>query len=466
MRKRENTGKIVAYLTAATAVLAVVLTLAMAGPAPGAVTTVRFEGEAMSLRSGSGTVFPDPSASGGGALLIWSNATASKGVTTTKADRLVVRVRGDLCKGAPRMVVRVGGKRVLSKLVSETRWTNHVASIAPVRGEQTVGISFTNDYRTSTCDRNLRVDEVSFVSSTTSTPDPPVGSDVFEGAHLYVDPHSNARRQAEEWGLSRPEDARQMDKIAAQPAAAWFGGWSGDIRVAVDARLTEITDAGALPVLVAYNIPNRDCSGYSGGGAPSPEAYKQWIRAFGEGLEGRKAAVVLEPDAVALTGCLSKADEATRLRLIEDAVSVLKAEGAAVYVDAGHSNWVSATEMAARLDGAGISQADGFSLNVSNFRTTDESTSYGKDLSSRVGGKHFVIDTSRNGLGSSPDDQWCNPPGRALGKRPTDATADPLVDAYLWIKPPGESDGTCNGGPAAGQWWADYALGLAQRAAY
>ena len=48
-------------------------------------------------------------------------------------------------------------------------------------------------------------------------------------------------------------------------------------------------------------------------------------------------------------------------------------------------------------------------------------------------------------------------------------TAEPgkkLVDAYLWVKRPGESDGTCNGGPAAGgcAWSPDYALGLAQRA--
>lgn len=46
----------------------------------------------------------------------------------------------------------------------------------------------------------------------------------------------------------------------------------------------------------------------------------------------------------------------------------------------------------------------------------------------------------------------------------TAATADPLADAYLWIKPPGESDGACNGGPEAGAWWPEYALGLAQRA--
>jgi endoglucanase len=49
-------------------------------------------------------------------------------------------------------------------------------------------------------------------------------------------------------------------------------------------------------------------------------------------------------------------------------LSVLKANGTAVYVDGGHSTWVSATEMALRLTQADIAQADGFSLNVSNFR--------------------------------------------------------------------------------------------------
>ncbi len=38
-----------------------------------------------------------------------------------------------------------------------------------------------------------------------------------------------------------------------------------------------------------------------------------------------------------------------------------------------------------------------------------------------------------------------DPPGRALGETPTTKTADPLVDAYLWVKRPGESDGECKG---------------------
>ncbi|MDP9458286.1 MAG: glycoside hydrolase family 6 protein [Actinomycetota bacterium] len=455
------------------AMLAAIAILLSPGWALGATTTAGFEAETMSLASGSGGSFSDGAASGGAGLLVHANATATKSVTTTKADQLVVRARGDQCGGAPRMVVKVGGAQVLSKSVSATTWTDYPVSIAPVSGAQTVGVSFTNDYRTSSCDRNLRVDKVSFVSTAAPTtepapaPAPAIGTDVFEGTRLYVDPYSSAKRQADEWRTSRPEDARQMDKIAAGADADWFGDWSGDVRAAVDARVTQITSAGALPVLVAYDIPNRDCSGQSAGGASSPEAYKTWIRAFADGIGTRKAAVVIEPDAVALTSCLSETDRATRFALLKDAVSVLEAKGnVATYIDAGHSNWIPAPEMAARLTEAGVGSADGFSLNVSNFRTTSESMGYGKDVSARIGGKHFVIDTARNGLGPSPDNEWCNPPGRALGEKPGDATADPAVDAYLWIKPPGESDGSCNGGPPAGQWWAEYALGLAQRAAY
>jgi endoglucanase len=113
-----------------------------------------------------------------------------------------------------------------------------------------------------------------------------------------------------------------------------------------------------------------------------------------------------------------------------------------------------------------VADAQGFVLNVSNFVSSAENAAYGAQVAALADGKHFVIDTSRNGLGPAPDGAWCNPPGRALGLRPTDATGVSRQDASLWIKHPGESDGPCNGGPAAGQWWADAALGLAQRAAF
>jgi endoglucanase len=200
--------------------------------------------------------------------------------------------------------------------------------------------------------------------------------------------------------------------------------------------------AGKLPVLVAYDLPRRHCRA---------NGYGRWIDGFAKGIGAQRAIVILEPDALP-SGCGSRA--------LRPAVKRLqRAERATVYVDAGHSRWLPAKTMAKRLSRV---RATAFSLNVSNFRATDEVARYGADVSRRLGGAHFVIDTSRNGRGPYKT-EWCNPPGRALGARPTTTTGNPLIDAYLWIKVPGESDGTCRGGSPAGRWWPHYALGLARR---
>jgi endoglucanase len=284
---------------------------------------------------------------------------------------------------------------------------------------------------------------------------------LFSGAKLFVDPASAARRQADSWRKSRPADAALMDKIAAQPLAQWMGGWNVDIGRDVSNAVSRITGANALPVFVAYNIPNRDCGQYSAGGAGNADAYKRWIRAFANGIGNRRAVVILEPDALAGMSCLNAQKQQERMDLIHDAVRVLKAKGAAVYIDAGHAKWVNPADMANRLNRAGIAEADGFSLNISNFLGTSVNVAYGMEVSKRVGGKHFVIDTSRNGQNATNAGNWCNPTGQRIGQTPTTHTGNALVDAFLWIKAPGESDGTCGGGPAAGKWWADYALGLA-----
>ncbi|HUH12934.1 MAG TPA: glycoside hydrolase family 6 protein [Longimicrobiales bacterium] len=305
---------------------------------------------------------------------------------------------------------------------------------------------------------------VSGAASVTVTAAPPPTGSPFEGHAFYVDPYSNARMTADAWRDTRPADALEMEKIAGQAQADWFGGWSGDIQAAVANRVTTIMAAGALPVLVAYNIPGRDCNGYSAGGSSTADAYRQWIADFAAGLAGRKAVVVLEPDALAQLDCLPSADQQSRLTLLLEAVRALGAQGARVYLDGGHARWKAADVMAARLREAGVAEAAGFSLNVSNFLSNTESRGYGEAISSYLGGgARFIIDSSRNGLGPTADAEWCNPDGRALGTAPTAATNHSLVDAYFWIKRPGESDGTCNGGPSAGTWWADYALGLAVR---
>jgi endoglucanase len=278
---------------------------------------------------------------------------------------------------------------------------------------------------------------------------------------LYVDPASNARRQADQWRTSRPDDAEAIDIIARQPQAIWINEWAGDPERAVKGFVAKSKSSNALPVFVAYNIPNRDCGQYSAGGAQNSSAYKKWIRGFAAGLKGQESVVVLEPDAVAGGSCLNESQKTERYDLLHDAIQVLKSAGASVYLDAGNPNWVPAKQMSERLNRAGIAEANGFALNVSNYYTNQQNISYGEQISRSVGGKHFIIDTSRNGNGSSGG-QWCNPKGRAIGIAPTARTNHALVDAFLWIKRPGESDGTCSGGPKAGKWWGDYALGLAK----
>jgi endoglucanase len=294
------------------------------------------------------------------------------------------------------------------------------------------------------------------------------GPNPFLGHKLYVDPEMNSVKQAAAWRGQRPDDAALMDKIASQPQAEWLGEWSGAVKMFVRKKMMQYAEADAMGLFIVYNVPHRDCNQHSRGGAKNAEAYLDWIAKIADGVDDGQAVMILEPDALGqLEKCTAKSDQAARYRLISDAIHVLKSRpNIHVYLDAGHARWLSPERMAEHLRAAGVEYADGFSLNVSNYVATDETIAYGKKLSALVGGAHFVIDTARNGNGAAPGDEWCNPDGRALGIPPTTTTEEPLCDAFLWLKRPGESDGACNGGPRAGEWWPQQALGLAKRAKY
>ncbi|MBW5486734.1 glycoside hydrolase family 6 protein, partial [Streptomyces bambusae] len=206
--------------------------------------------------------------------------------------------------------------------------------------------------------------------------------------------------------------------------------------------------------------------------ARDAEAYRGWLDALAAAIGGARALVVLEPGAVpeAAEGCVAAGPREERYRLLAEAVDRLKRNpDTKVYLDAGYPAWIEdPADLAGPLRRAGLARADGFALNVSGFESDAAVRAYGARLSEETGGKHFVVDTGRNGDGPPPGGRgggaWCNPPGRSLGTPPTDRTGDPLADAYLWVGRPGESDGTCHGGPAAGTWWPEYALGLSRRA--
>jgi endoglucanase len=284
------------------------------------------------------------------------------------------------------------------------------------------------------------------------------------GMPLYVNPNSAAMRAAQQANPPSPE----LTAVANTPQAYWIVPGSSAATVA---KYTgDAAASGALPVFTLYGIPHRDCGSFAAGGFGSAGEYRGWIDGIAADLGSSPAAIVVEPDALAMADCLSGDQRQERYDLIRYAVETLtRNPGAAVYVDAGHLRWHSAEDMAARLNQAGVARARGFSLNTANFFTTEDEIGYGEAISGLTNGSHYVIDTSRNGLGPAPDTglNWCNPSGRALGTPPTAATGGAHADAYLWIKRPGESDGTCGkGDPPAGTFVSQYAIDLSRGAGH
>lgn len=289
-----------------------------------------------------------------------------------------------------------------------------------------------------------------------------------ESDPFWVNPDGNAARQvAQLMKDGKKAQADQIRKIAQQPVGEWISPENPEEQAR---GFTEGADrVGRTALLVLYNVPHRDCGQYSQGGASDGNAYRDFVDGVAKGIGDRPATVILEPDAVLhlVDGCTPDEFHEERYDLLKGAIAKLKGlKNTKVYLDAGNAGWGDPDQIHEPLKWAGVDQADGFSVNVSNFYSTEDSIAYGKRLSAKIGGKPFVIDTSRNGNGpyaeGAADERWCNPPGRALGETPTTKTSDPLVDAYLWVKRPGESDGECKGGPKAGEWWPEYALKLAQ----
>jgi len=291
------------------------------------------------------------------------------------------------------------------------------------------------------------------VTTPTPTPTPTTASS------FYVDTKTQAYAA---WQAASGSNKDLLAKIALNPASYWVGNWAD-----ASHAQQEVADytgraqaAGKTGIITVYAIPGRDCGSYSGGGVSTSE-YAKWIDTVASGIKGNPY-IILEPDALAMLGdCSGQGD---RVGFLQYAAKSLTLAGGRVYIDAGHSAWLSVDTAVSRLNQVGFQYAVGFALNTSNYQTTAASKSYGQQISQRLGGKKFVIDTSRNGNGSNGE--WCNPRGRALGERSVVVNDGSGLDALLWVKLPGESDGTCNGGPSAGAWYNDIALELARNAKF
>lgn len=308
-------------------------------------------------------------------------------------------------------------------------------------------------------------------------PAPPAGNPLV-GARWFVDwQWGLAQRQVAAWRHSHPDWARTLQKMADQPEAKRFGGFTAHVQDTVRRYLVRAAQQGpgTVPILVVYRLQHVHCGGH-GDARGERLAYRRWIDAFARAVGGYRSAIFLEPDALISVGCLSGSGLRTRLSELRYAGAKLAAlPHSVVYLDAGAADALSYRRAAALLRAAGVARLNGFFLNATHYDWTSNELRYGDRISRLVGGKHFVVSTAVNGNGPLRphsrarygNEILCNPPGRALGTPPTTQTGTSLADAYLWIGNPGRSGGPCHpGDPPNGTWFPRYALGLAARARF
>lgn len=280
---------------------------------------------------------------------------------------------------------------------------------------------------------------------------------IFRGG-LLVEPWgaaANAARDLRERGKNRQGVAAEY--IAKRPIAVWLSSYYDDdaLRALIDRDLERARQTGTTAVFVTYDIPNRDCGGKSAGGATSMDAYLAWNRSIANLLQGHRATVLIEPDSIGqVSSCPSQTSG--RLEGLRAAARAYYDAGVPAYLDGGNSSWIQPSTMETRLRAAGIQYARGFFTNVANYQPVKAERHYAESLASSLGEDvHYVIDTGRNGQGWKGT--WCNAVGAGLGRDPDVATHGYRLDAFLWVKTPGASDGRCTGGPAPGRWFPDYA---------
>ncbi|KAI5840756.1 putative 1,4-beta-D-glucan cellobiohydrolase C [Morchella snyderi] len=281
--------------------------------------------------------------------------------------------------------------------------------------------------------------------------------------------------------------ATKAASVAKVPSFTWFD--TADKVPNMRTYLTSIKAAGVgnyIIPFVVYDLPDRDCAALASngeysiadGGATKYKAYIDAIRAIILDFPDIPLALIIEPDSLAnlvtnmsVSKCANAAT--TYKELTVYAVKQLALPNVSMYLDGGHGGWLGwpanlapAAVMYAQIykDAGSPSQLRGLATNVANYNGWSLATcpSYtspnvncdekkyinamGPALASNGwANAYFIVDQGRSGMqptGQIAQGDWCNQIGTGFGIRPDTATTDALLDAFVWVKPGGESDGT------------------------
>jgi cellulose 1,4-beta-cellobiosidase len=258
-------------------------------------------------------------------------------------------------------------------------------------------------------------------------------------------------------------------------------------RVPLAATMLAETPCTDILGLVIYDLPGRDCAAKASNGELASGQLSRYeteyidpIVAAIKAAPNVAVALIIEPDSLPnlvtnanLTTCQASASDYKAG--VAYALKNLNLPNVAMYIDAGHGGWLGwdanlqpGSDMLTSVykNAGSPKQVFGISTNVAGWNAwsaspgefasaTDAKYNKCQDEKRYInafcpllkkGGmpNHAIIDTGRNavqGLRKAWGD-WCNVNGAGFGVRPTATTGDPLADAFVWVKPGGESDGT------------------------
>jgi cellulose 1,4-beta-cellobiosidase len=343
---------------------------------------------------------------------------------------------------------------------------------------------------------------LAFAATALAAPSPSVGNEPRQAAAgcssaVTLDAKTNVWKQytlhANNFYRSEIEAAVQtMDASLAEKAkkVADIGTFVWLDTIANVARLEPaIQDVPCKNILgvVVYDLPGRDCAAKASNGelkvGELPRYKTEYIDKIAAILKAHPNtafALVIEPDSlpnlvtnIDLQTCQNSA--AGYRDGVAYALKTLNLPNVVMYIDAGHGGWLGwdanlkpgAQELAKAYTSAGKpSQFRGIATNVAGWNAWDLTpgefsgksdakynscqnekeyvTRFGAALKTAGMPNHAIVDTGRNGVQGLREEwgNWCNVKGAGFGIRPSADTGLELADAFVWVKPGGESDGT------------------------
>ncbi|CAN8095281.1 unnamed protein product [Discula destructiva] len=296
----------------------------------------------------------------------------------------------------------------------------------------------------------------------------------------YAIPNLSTAQAAKAAAVAKVPTFQWLDTAAKVPTL--MAQTLGDIRTA-----NKAASPAYAGLFVVYDLPDRDCAAaasngeYSiaNNGVANYKAYIDAIRAQLVTYSDIRVILVVEPDSLAnmvtnLNVAKCSGAQAAYYEGTQYALEKLNLPNVAMYMDAGHAGWLgwaANLQPAATLFAQVYANASkpaavrGLATNVANYNawTVSPAPSYTQGdsnydeslyvqalaplLATAGFNAHFITDQGRSGkqpTGQAAWGDWCNAIGTGFGTRPTTDTGLELEDAFVWVKPGGECDGTSN----------------------